>query len=228
MQMIKALQDRPPVALHTGFVAAMHTCPLIAILRGLTPDDAAPIGKALYQAGFRAIEVPLNSPEPLRSIRTLRDTLPSEVLVGAGTVLLPSQVSDVADAGGTLIVMPHSDPAVIRAAKATGLACTPGVATPTEAFAALFNGADALKLFPADSISPSTLRAWRTVIPSQMRIMPVGGVTPGSVGALMKAGAGGFGLGGSLYRPGYQVEQVSENANLFITCLEDALASMPN
>jgi 2-dehydro-3-deoxyphosphogalactonate aldolase len=147
--------------------------------------------------------------------------------VGAGTVLLPSQVSDVADAGGTLIVMPHSDPAVIRAAKATGLACTPGAATPTEAFAAFFNGVDALKLFPADSNSPSTLRAWRTVIPSQMRIMPVGGVTPGSVGALMKAGAGGFGLGGSLYRPGYQAELVSENANLFITCLEDALATMP-
>src|SRR5260370_36614553 len=107
--MNKTLQDRTPLALHTAFAAAMHTCPLIAILRGLTPDDAASTGRALYQAGFRAIEVPLNSPDPLRSIRTLRDTLPPEVLVGAGTVLLPSQVSEVADAGGTLIVMPHSE-----------------------------------------------------------------------------------------------------------------------
>lgn len=219
------LPDRIPLLPHTRFAAAMHTCPLIAILRGLTPDDAAPTGRALYQAGFRAIEIPLNSPEPLRSIRTLRDTLPPEVLVGAGTVLLPSQVSKVADAGGTLIVMPHSDPAVIRAAKAAGLACTPGVATPTEAFAAIFNGADALKLFPADRLSPSTLRAWRTVIPSQMRIMPVGGVTPGSVKAFIEAGAGGFGLGGSLYQPGFQAELVGENANLFIACLEDALAT---
>jgi 2-dehydro-3-deoxyphosphogalactonate aldolase len=219
------LPDRIPLLPHAGFAAAMHTCPLIAILRGLTPDDAAPTGRALYQAGFRAIEIPLNSPAPLRSIRTLRDTLPPEVLVGAGTVLLPSQVSEVADAGGTLIVMPHSDSAVIRAAKAAGLACTPGVATPTEAFAAIFNGADALKLFPADRLSPPTLRAWRTVIPSQMRIMPVGGVTPGSVKAFIEAGAGGFGLGGSLYQPGFQAELVGENANLFIACLEDALAT---
>lgn len=224
--MNKSLPDQIPLFPHAGFAAAMYTCPLIAILRGLPPDDAASTGTALYQAGFRAIEVPLNSPGPLRSIRTLRDTLPPEVLVGAGTVLSPSQVSEVADAGGTLIVMPHSDPAVIRAAKAAGLACTPGVATPTEAFAAMFNGADALKLFPADSLSPATLRAWRTVIPSQMRIMPVGGVTPGSVRGFMEAGAGGFGLGGSLYRPGYQAEQVNENANLFITCLEDAIATM--
>src|SRR5260370_18321915 len=197
--MNKTLQDRTPLALHTAFAAAMHTCPLIAILRGLTPDDAASTGRALYQAGFRAIEVPLNSPDPLRSIRTLRDTLPPEVLVGAGTVLLPSQVSEVAAAAGTLILFPHSDPAVIRAAKAAGLACTPGVATPTEAFAAIFNGADALKLFPADRLSPSTVRAWRTVIPSQMRIMPVGGVTPGSVKAFIEAGAGGVGPGGRPY-----------------------------
>ncbi|NPT55336.1 2-dehydro-3-deoxy-6-phosphogalactonate aldolase [Paraburkholderia elongata] len=222
--MNKTLPDRIPLFPHAGFAAAMSTCPLIAILRGLTPEHAEPIGRALYEAGFRAIEVPLNSPDPLQSIRTLRDTLPPDVLVGAGTVLLPSQVTDVADSGGTLIVMPHSDPTVIRAAKAAGLACTPGVATPTEAFAALFNGADALKLFPADRLSPSTLRAWRTVIPTQMRIMPVGGVTPGSLKAYIEAGAGGFGLGSSLYQPGFQAELVSENANLFITCLEDALA----
>jgi 2-dehydro-3-deoxyphosphogalactonate aldolase len=185
------------------------------------------VGLALLEAGFRAIEVPLNSPDPITSIRRLRDALPPEVQVGAGTVLLPTQVNEVAHAGGTLIVMPHSDPAVIRAAKAARLACTPGVATPTEAFAALSNGADALKLFPADRLSPATLRAWRTVLPSQMRIMPVGGITPGNIKAFVEAGAGGFGLGGSLYRPGYSAARVSENANLFIACLEDAFAATP-
>jgi 2-dehydro-3-deoxyphosphogalactonate aldolase len=214
----------PPRELHLGFASAMHTCSLIAILRGLTPDEAVPIGRALFEAGFRAIEVPLNSPQPLESIRRLRDALPPEVQIGAGTVIRPSQVSEVADAGGSLIVMPHSDPEVIRAAKAAGLACTPGVATPTEAFAALFNGADALKLFPAEQLSVATLRAWRTVLPQEMRLMPVGGVTPANLEPFVKVGAGGFGLGGALYRPGYNASRVSENANLFIACLEDALS----
>ncbi|WP_175104312.1 2-dehydro-3-deoxy-6-phosphogalactonate aldolase [Pararobbsia alpina] len=203
----------------------MHTCPLIAILRGLTPDEAAPIGQALFEAGFRAIEVPLNSPAPLESIRRLRAALPREVLVGAGTVIYPSQVREVADAGGSLIVMPHSDPEVILAAKAAGLACTPGVATATEAFAALFNGADALKLFPAEQLSVATLRAWRTVLPQEMRLMPVGGVTPANLESFVTAGAGGFGLGAALYRPGYNASRVSENANLFVACFEAAVAN---
>jgi 2-dehydro-3-deoxyphosphogalactonate aldolase len=210
--------------LHPGFAAAMYACPLIAILRGLTPDDAVPVGQALFEAGFRAIEVPLNSPDPLTSIRRLRDALPPEVQIGAGTVLHPSQVSDVADAGGTLIVMPHSDPDVIHAARNAFMACTPGVATPTEAFAAVFNGADALKIFPAEQVAPAVVRAWRTVLPSYMRLMPVGGITPGNLHAFIDAGAGGFGLGGAIYRPGYDADRVTKNANLFIACLEDALS----
>ena len=128
--------------------------PLIAILRGVTPDEVVPIGRALAAAGFSIIEVPLNSPDPIESIRRLNDELGATCLIGAGTVMTPGQVNDIAAAGGRLIVMPHSDPAVVRAAKTAGLYCVPGVATPTEGFAALANGADALKLFPPSNWSP--------------------------------------------------------------------------
>lgn len=197
--------------------AALDALPLIAILRGITPEDASAIGTALYDAGFRVIEVPLNSPRPEQSIAILRRLLPPEVSIGAGTVLDPAAVAPVADAGGDLIVMPHSDPAVIRAAKARGLSCVPGVATPSEAFAALAAGADALKAFPAEMITPPVLKAWRAVLPKDTRVLPVGGIGPQSMAAYMAAGANGFGLGSALYKPGASASDVAASAAAFVT-----------
>jgi 2-dehydro-3-deoxyphosphogalactonate aldolase len=189
---------------------------LIAILRGLTPDVAEAVGDALYEAGFRLIEVPLNSPEPLRSIETLRQSLPADCLVGAGTVLNIHSVQQLKDAGGQLAVMPHSDAVVIRAAVAAGLFCTPGVATPSEAFAALAAGATALKLFPAEQIGPDALKAWLTVLPPGTALLPVGGITPDRMAPYLAAGAAGFGLGGALYRPGMTPAEVGRLAQTFI------------
>lgn len=195
--------------------AHLDRMPLVAILRGVTPDEVVPIGEALVRAGFVIIEVPLNSPRPLESIRNLRDALEADILVGAGTVLTETHVHDVAAAGGGLIVMPHSDPALIRAAKAAGLACMPGIATPTEGFAALASGADALKLFPAELLTPGVLKALRSVFPADTRFLPVGGITPERIAAYVAAGAAGFGLGSALYRPGDSAESVAANAGAF-------------
>ncbi len=190
--------------------------PLIAILRGITPDEAVPVGLALAEAGFRIIEVPLNSPQPLRSIELLARALGSRCLVGAGTVMSAAQVVAVEQAGGRLIVMPHGDPAVIRAAKSQGLLCAPGVATPTEGFAALAAGADALKLFPAELLSPPVLKALRAVFPGDTLFLPVGGITPQNLAAYAAAGASGFGLGSALYKPGLAIGQVQANARAFV------------
>lgn len=190
---------------------------LIAILRGLNPAEAVAVGEALYAAGFRVIEVPLNSPEPYQSIRLLRDCLPADCLIGAGTVLTPSQVEQVKDAGGQLIVMPHSDPQVLRAAKAAGLWLAPGVATPTEAFAALAEGADVLKLFPAEQMGPAVVKAWLAVLPAGTLLAPVGGITPNNLQQFYDAGARGFGLGSGLYKPGMTPEQVAANAKAYVT-----------
>ena len=190
--------------------------PLIAILRGVTPEAVVAIGEALVREGFAIVEVPLNSPQPLESIRRLRGALGPDVLVGAGTVMTPADVRAVADAGGALIVMPHSDPAVVRAAKDAGLACTPGVATPTEAFAALANGADALKLFPAELLTPAVVKALRAVLPKGTRMLPVGGITPDGMAPYVAAGAAGFGLGSALYKPDDAPETVAANARAFV------------
>lgn len=195
---------------------ALKQCGLIAILRGIRPDEAETIGAVLYDAGFRVIEVPLNSPEPFESIRLLRNALPANCVVGAGTVLSPAQVQQVKDAGGQLIVMPHSDPAVIAAATAAGLASAPGVATVTEAFAALAAGADILKMFPAEQLGPAVVKAWRAVIPATVSLAPVGGITPANMKSFTEAGASGFGLGSALYKPGMNAEQVKQNALDFI------------
>jgi 2-dehydro-3-deoxyphosphogalactonate aldolase len=195
--------------------AACADLPLVAILRGLTPDEALPIARALYGAGFRLIEVPLNSPEPLRSIAAIRAALADDALVGAGTVLTPQSVADVRAAGGELIVMPHADTAVIRAAKAAGAVCMPGVATPTEAFAALEAGADALKLFPAELITPAALKAMRAVLPAGTPLYPVGGITPEGMAVYRTAGAAGFGLGSALYVPGRAAADVAQRAQAF-------------
>lgn len=190
--------------------------PLVAILRGVTPDEVVSIGAALASAGFAIIEVPLNSPDPLESIRRLSERFGAELLIGAGTVTSPAQVEGVARAGGRLIVMPHGDGDMVRAAKSAGLACIPGIATPTEAFAALANGADALKLFPAELLTPAVLRSMRAVLPSATRFLPVGGISPDSMAAYVAAGAAGFGLGSALYRRGDDAGRVAANARDFV------------
>ena len=183
-------------------IEQLHRTGLVAILRGVASADAAEIGLALFAAGLRIIEVPLGTPDALASIAALRAALPAECMVGAGTVVSPAQVADVRRAGGELVVMPHSDPAVIRAAKAATLAVMPGVATPTEAFAALTAGADALKVFPAELLGPVSVKAWRVVLPAGTALVPVGGITPDNLASFVAAGAAGVGLGSSLYRPG--------------------------
>lgn len=207
---------------------ALSQCGLIAILRGLQPHEAEGIGHALYDAGFRVIEVPLNSPDPMRSIQLLRNTLPADALIGAGTVLRPEACADIAAAGGQLAVMPHSDAAVIRAAKAAGLACAPGVATPTEAFAALAAGADVLKMFPAEALGPVGLKAWRAVLTPPVAIVPVGGITPDAVAPYVAAGASGLGLGSALYRPGDSAQQVALQAKAFVRAWQAATPTFPS
>jgi 2-dehydro-3-deoxyphosphogalactonate aldolase len=195
--------------------------PLIAILRGVRPDEAVAIGRALVDAGFRAIEVPLNSPEPLASIAALAEAFGERVLIGAGTVLDPAKVGAVAGAGGRLIVMPHADPAIVRAAKALGLVCVPGVATPSEAFAALAAGADALKMFPAEALPPPVVKAWRAVLPKEVWLLPVGSITPERMAPYLAAGANGFGLGSALYQPGLSPAEIAARAAAFAAAWTD-------
>ncbi|MDB5833727.1 MAG: 2-dehydro-3-deoxy-6-phosphogalactonate aldolase [Caballeronia sp.] len=208
-----------PYAPHAGLAAAFELCPLIAILRGVTPADAADHGLALYEAGFRIMEVPLNSPQPFDSIAAIRKALPADAIVGAGTVLHPDYVAQVKSAGGELIVMPHSDGDVVRAAKAQGLACSPGVATPNEAFLALKNGADVLKMFPAEQLGAHVVKAWRAVIAAQVPLVPVGGISPDNMGPFLTAGANGFGLGSALYKPGQSAATTASHAKAFINGL---------
>ena len=205
-----------PYTPHAGFVAAFGACPMIAIVRGIKPAEAAEHGRALYEAGFRIIEVPLNSPQPLDSIAAMREALPEDAMIGAGTVLTTARVRDVREAGGEVIVMPHAGIDVILAAKLQGLACVPGVATPTEAFAALEHGADALKMFPAEQLGPAVTKAWRAVIPPVVPLLPVGGVKPDNMGPQLAAGASGFGLGSALYKPGQDAAATRANALAFI------------
>ena len=196
----------------------LRAFPFIAILRGVKPDDVLELAEVLVETGFSIIEVPLNSPDPLRSIETLARALP-QALIGAGTVLTPAAVAEVESAGGRLILMPHSDAAVVRAAKARGPTCVPGVATPTEAFAALANGADALKMFPAEQMPPAVVGAWRAVLPQGVALVPVGGIVPDKVAAYRQAGAAGFGLGSALYKPGLTASELRERAQSFRDCL---------
>ncbi|QDX26961.1 2-dehydro-3-deoxy-6-phosphogalactonate aldolase [Sphingomonas suaedae] len=202
-----------------SFDAAFAQCPLIAILRGVRPDEVETIGDALVDAGFTLIEVPLNSPDPLDSIARLARRLSDRAMVGAGTVLREADVAAVADAGGTLIISPNANPAVIAAAAGRGLISLPGIATPTEAFAAVDAGATALKLFPAEAASPTVLKAMRAVLPRDMRVLPVGGIAPDTMQPWRDAGAAGFGLGSALYKPGLTAIEVAERAAVFVAAI---------
>jgi len=197
------------------FNAAMQALPLVAILRGLSPAEAADVGDAIVEPGFRLLEVPLNSPQPLESIARMRQRFPT-ALVGAGTVLDAKQVREVHAAGGELIVSPNFNAEVIREAARLGMACLPGVMTPTEAFGALAAGATGLKLFPAELASPAVVKALLAVLPAGTPVMPVGGIAPDNMGAWRAAGAAGFGIGSSLYKPGKTAAAVREDAQRFV------------
>jgi 2-dehydro-3-deoxyphosphogalactonate aldolase len=204
------------------FTAALAACPLIAILRGLRPEEAQPVGEALITTGWRLIEVPLNSPDPLLSIAALAKAFP-QALVGAGTVLQPEQVDQVHAAGGRLVVAPNFHPEVVREAVRLGMVCLPGVLTATEAFAALAAGATGLKLFPAEMVSTAAVKALRAVLPPQTLLLPVGGITPGNMAGYLGAGANGFGIGSALYAPGRDAAAVRERARDFMAACAGAL-----
>ena len=193
---------------------AMAQLPLIAILRGIEPDQALQVGHALVDAGWCMIEVPLNSPKPLQSIAALRARL-GQCLIGAGTVMDVQQVRDVHAAGGQLIVSPHFDPLVVAEAKRLGMIALPGVATPSEAFAALRCQADGLKVFPAEMVQPAVLKAWCAVLPAHTPLFPVGGINPENMAAYRSAGAKGFGIGSALFKPGMSSDAVHQQALRF-------------
>jgi 2-dehydro-3-deoxyphosphogalactonate aldolase len=197
--------DRSPLG-NGGLVSSLHRflrpLPLVAVLRGITPPEVDGVAAALVDNGFRILEVPLNSPDPFESIARLAREFGEHCLTGAGTVVKVGDVARVADAGGKLIVMPHGDVAIVREAKRLGLVCLPGVATTTEAFAALDAGADGLKMFPAEQLSPAVLKAWRAVLPKDTLVFHVGGIRPDNMAPYWAVGANGFGTGSNLYQPG--------------------------
>jgi 2-dehydro-3-deoxyphosphogalactonate aldolase len=193
----------------------LEPLPFFAVLRGLPPGDALAVGEALFEVGFRILEVPLNSPQPLDSIAALARRFGNEALVGAGTVSRTAEVDEVRRAGGRIVVMPHTNSTVIRHAVTEGMIVVPGATTPSECFAALHAGAHGLKLFPAEIVSPAAVRAIRAVLPKEVLLFPVGGITPEKLRPYREAGADGFGLGSALYRPGAAASEVVERARAF-------------
>jgi len=198
----------------------LDECPLIAIIRGVTPAEAEAIGDAIFEAGIRIIEVPLNSPEPLRSIALLARKFGEAALVGAGTVLKSSEVQDVQSAGGRIIVSPNTRVEVIAATASAGLVSSPGFFTPSEAFAAIEAGATGLKLFPAEGAGPAVLKAQLAVIPKDVPVMAVGGIKPDNMRPWLEAGATGFGLGGGLYQPGQSPADTRDKARAYVAGLK--------
>lgn len=199
--------------------AALDQCPIVAILRGVKPDEIDAIGDALIEAGVSVIEVPLNSPEPFESIRRLAARHGARALIGAGTVLETADVARVKEAGGRLVVAPNFDADVVRAAKAAGLASLPGVMTPSEGFAALKAGADGLKLFPAEIIPPAVVMAWRAVFAPATLMLAVGGVGADNIAIYREAGASGYGIGSALYKPGRPAAEIGKLARALVAAL---------
>jgi 2-dehydro-3-deoxyphosphogalactonate aldolase len=197
----------------------LSRCPLIAILRGVKPDEVLAIGEALERQGIAIIEVPLNSPQPMESIARLAREFGERLLIGAATVMTSAQVAEIARAGGKLVVTPHAGVVIIRAAKETGLLAVPGFFTPTEAFAMLAEGADALKLFPAEGASPTVLRAMRAVLPAGTSVLPVGGIDASNIAAWKAAGAAEFGIGSAIYRAGDSPATVAAKAHGLVAAL---------
>jgi 2-dehydro-3-deoxyphosphogalactonate aldolase len=197
----------------------LDQCSLIAILRGVTPDEAEAIGAAVIEAGIRIIEVPLNSPDSLTSIEKLSAKFGEHALIGGGTVLHTHSVADIRSSGGHLIVAPNTDIDVIAAAKSEGMVCCPGYFTPSEALAALHAGATGLKLFPAEGAGPAVLKAQRAVLPSDVPVLPVGGIAPDNMGPWLAAGADGFGLGSGLYKPGQTAAETLQKAKAYVAAV---------
>jgi 2-dehydro-3-deoxyphosphogalactonate aldolase len=198
----------------------LDECPLVGIIRGVTPEEAEAIGEALYEGGIRIIEVPLNSPDPLASIERLAKKFGDSLLVGAGTVLDPTDVGRVWDAGGRIIVSPNTNIDVIAATAAIDLVSSPGYFTPTEAFEAIAAGATVLKFFPAEAASPAVLKAQLAVIPTEVPVLPVGGIKPDNMRPWLEAGATGFGLGGGLYQPGQSPADTLTKARAYVAGLK--------
>lgn len=210
--------------IENAFSNYLAECPVIAILRGIKPDEVVEVGRVLIASGIRIIEVPLNSPNPFESIKRLANEFGENALIGAGTVLRVAEIESVAQAGGQLIVSPNANTSVIEATVRAGMISAPGYFTPTEAFAAIDAGAHAIKLFPAEAASPAVVRAQRAVLPRDVPLLVVGGVTADDVAAWWSAGADGFGLGGALYRPGQSADEVSAKAVRFVRALKERAA----
>ncbi|HYC13849.1 MAG TPA: 2-dehydro-3-deoxy-6-phosphogalactonate aldolase [Stellaceae bacterium] len=202
----------------------LERSPLIAILRGVRPEEVSEIGAGLVRAGIAILEVPLNSPDPIASIRRLAAEFGAQALVGAGTVTRVAEVEAVAAAGGRLLVMPHADAAPVVRAKALGMIALPGFFSPTEGFAMIAAGADGLKLFPAEAASPTVLRSLRAVLPREIPVLPVGGIDAAGIAAWREAGAAGFGIGSALYKPGISAEEVERKARSLVAALRGGRA----
>lgn len=204
-----------------SFIEALGAMPILAVLRGITPDEAVPVGEALLRRGVTIMEVPFNSPEPFKSIRLLAERFAEDAVIGAGTVLRPADVGAVAEAGGQIIVAPNFNPAVVAETKQAGLTSIPGVFTPTEAFAALDAGADVLKIFPGDAIAPKVIGGIRAVLPAGARIVVTGGVDVKNLADFLAAGADGVGIGSALYKPGRSLSEIEAQAESFVNAALD-------
>ncbi len=205
--------------------ACLEQMPLIAILRGISPDEAIPVTDILFEEGFKIVEVPMNSPDPLDSIGAIATAYGDRMLVGAGTVMSEKIVNSIADVGGRLIVAPHFDPEVVTAAKARGMYCCPGVQTPSEAFAALKCGADGLKIFPAEACPPNIIKAIRAVLPKDVKVVPVGGIHEGNMADYWKVNSNGFGIGSNLYKSGKSLDEIRAAAKSLVAAARQFMGS---
>jgi 2-dehydro-3-deoxyphosphogalactonate aldolase len=206
---------------HPLLQSYLEQMPLVAILRGITFAEATDVVDVLYQAGFRIVEVPLNSPDPIRTIQHIASTFGDRMLVGAGTVLDPAEVQAVWDAGGQIIVSPNTDPDVIRASVAKNAVSLPGAATPSEVFTALKAGAHGVKAFPAEMLTPPVIKSWKSVLPTAIPVLAVGGITTANARAYWQAGVNGFGLGGSLYKAGKSIDAIGHDAAQFVSLMQN-------